>query len=74
LLFESTNPGWVADANALHVAAQSSRVTLRTYGVRDQNEIQLALSGIDKDQVQALIERTVESGASLAFAAPYGRR
>jgi putative ABC transport system substrate-binding protein len=55
LLFESTNPGWVADANALHVAAQSSRVTLRTYGVRDQNEIQLALSGIDKDQVQALI-------------------
>ena len=55
LLFESTNPGWMADANALDVAAQTSGLRLRTYGVRDHDELRLALSGIDKNQVQALI-------------------
>jgi putative ABC transport system substrate-binding protein len=55
LLFEPANPGWVADASALQTVAQSSGVTLHTYGVRDQVEIRAALAGIEKDRSQALI-------------------
>ena len=55
LLFESTNRGWVADASALQAIAQSSGLTLHTDGVRNRDDIQQALAGIEKDHAQALI-------------------
>ena len=55
LLFDATDPGWLADASALQTVAHNSGVTLRTYGVRDLDEIRIALTGIEKDHTQALI-------------------
>jgi putative tryptophan/tyrosine transport system substrate-binding protein len=54
LLFEATNPGLLRGANETRGLANELGVTLRTYGVRNSDEIRSALGQFDKDRLQAL--------------------
>lgn len=54
LLFEAS-PDLVSDADALRLLAKKSGVTLRTYGVRNLDEILQALAGMRKDRLQAFL-------------------
>jgi len=55
LLFEATNPGLLRGVNATRGLASESGVTLRTYGVRNLDEIRSALGQFEKDRLQALL-------------------
>ncbi len=55
LLFEATNPQFVNGANANRMLADGLGLSLRTYGVRNLDEIRSAFARFDKDRLQALI-------------------
>jgi ABC-type uncharacterized transport system substrate-binding protein len=54
LLFETTNSGILMDANSAATLAQGLGVSLRTYGVRNPDEVRSALAKLDKDRIQTL--------------------
>ena len=55
LLFDPTDPNAVVDANSLRTVAEDVEVLVRTYPVRNIEEIRQALREIDRERPQALM-------------------
>jgi putative ABC transport system substrate-binding protein len=74
LLYEATDPGWVAEAEALRIAARGAKINLRLFQIQNQVEIETVLRLIDQDRPQALIvwnsSRTIQHRETImSFAA-----
>jgi putative ABC transport system substrate-binding protein len=55
VMFDGNDMSLVQNAKALRALAQTVGVSVRTFAVRDWNEIQTAFSTIERDRVQALM-------------------
>lgn len=55
VMFDVTDLSLRANAEALRTLAQGIGVSIRSYGVRDWNEIKGALTAIERDRMQALM-------------------
>jgi len=55
VMFDGNDVSLVANAKALRSLAQTVGVSVRTFAVRDWNEIQAAFSAIERDRLQALM-------------------
>ena len=55
VMFDGNDASLAANSKALHSLAQSVGVNLRTFAVRDWNEIQAALGAIERDRLKALM-------------------
>ena len=55
VMFDGNDVSLLENANALRLLAQTVGVSVRTFAVRDWNEIQAAFSAIERDRLRALM-------------------